>query len=189
MIRLENISKRYEMGDVQVSALDGISLTVDKGEFVVVLGPSGSGKTTFLRRLVHTLLSERPPMSALPFFVPLREYGDSDSKTPAEWIVNDLDANCGFPRRNARPFVERVLRTGKALICFDGLDEVGLNELDEVRAKQQNACVRAINRFIAKHLETEIVVCSRVKDYTALNEELDINSAICIQHLSKNSFK
>jgi putative ABC transport system ATP-binding protein len=48
MIRLENVSKRYEMGDVQVIALDGLSLTVDKGEFVVVLGPSGSGKTTLL---------------------------------------------------------------------------------------------------------------------------------------------
>jgi putative ABC transport system ATP-binding protein len=48
MIRLESVSKRYEMGDLQVSALDGISLTVAKGEFVVVLGPSGSGKTTLL---------------------------------------------------------------------------------------------------------------------------------------------
>ncbi|NDJ75347.1 MAG: ABC transporter ATP-binding protein [Chloroflexi bacterium] len=48
MIKLENISKRYEMGEITVSALDGISLEVGKGEFVVVLGPSGSGKTTLL---------------------------------------------------------------------------------------------------------------------------------------------
>jgi putative ABC transport system ATP-binding protein len=48
MIRLENVSKRYEMGDVRVTALDSISLDIDKGEFVVVLGPSGSGKTTLL---------------------------------------------------------------------------------------------------------------------------------------------
>jgi putative ABC transport system ATP-binding protein len=48
MIRLENVSKRYHMGKVIVTALDRVSLTIDKGEFVVVLGPSGSGKTTLL---------------------------------------------------------------------------------------------------------------------------------------------
>jgi putative ABC transport system ATP-binding protein len=48
MIRLENVSKRYEMGAVCVTALDKVSLEIGKGEFVVVLGPSGSGKTTLL---------------------------------------------------------------------------------------------------------------------------------------------
>jgi putative ABC transport system ATP-binding protein len=48
MIRLENISKRYQMGEITVTALDCVSLEIGKGEFVVVLGPSGSGKTTLL---------------------------------------------------------------------------------------------------------------------------------------------
>ena len=48
MIQLLDVHKTYQMGEVRVEALDGISLTIERGEFVVVLGPSGSGKTTLL---------------------------------------------------------------------------------------------------------------------------------------------
>jgi putative ABC transport system ATP-binding protein len=47
-IRLEEASRRYVVGGNEVLALDGASLAVEPGEFVVVLGPSGSGKTTLL---------------------------------------------------------------------------------------------------------------------------------------------
>jgi putative ABC transport system ATP-binding protein len=47
-VDLDNVSKRYEVGDVTVTALDDVSLHVDETAFVVVLGPSGSGKTTLL---------------------------------------------------------------------------------------------------------------------------------------------
>ena len=46
MIDLKNVYKIYETGDVEVRALDGISLHIDKGEFVAIVGQSGSGKST-----------------------------------------------------------------------------------------------------------------------------------------------
>ena len=50
-IKFENVTKTYEVGDASFNALDGISFSIPKGEFVVILGPSGAGKSTLLNLL------------------------------------------------------------------------------------------------------------------------------------------
>jgi putative ABC transport system ATP-binding protein len=50
-IELKNVKKTYVVGEQQFNALDGVDLSIDKGELVVVLGPSGAGKSTLLNLL------------------------------------------------------------------------------------------------------------------------------------------
>lgn len=51
ILKIENLSKVYGKGETAVKALDNISFTVNKGEFVAIIGPSGSGKSTLLHLL------------------------------------------------------------------------------------------------------------------------------------------
>ena len=48
LIHTRELVKVYRMGDSEIHALDGVSVDIDKGEFVAVMGPSGSGKSTFM---------------------------------------------------------------------------------------------------------------------------------------------
>ena len=48
LVRLENVSKHYTLGEQLVQALNDVSLSIHDGEFLAIAGPSGSGKSTLL---------------------------------------------------------------------------------------------------------------------------------------------
>ena len=51
IVTMQDVTKIYHMGEVEIRAADGISFEIDKGEFAVIVGPSGAGKTTVLNIL------------------------------------------------------------------------------------------------------------------------------------------
>lgn len=51
IIELEDLARYYEMGGVEITALDGIDLQIERGEYISIVGPSGSGKTTLFNMI------------------------------------------------------------------------------------------------------------------------------------------
>ena len=79
VIKLKNIKKRYGIGDAENYALDGVDLTIKKGEFVAIMGPSGCGKTTLLNVI-----------------------GLLDQSTEGTYLLNDSSVATISERRQAR---------------------------------------------------------------------------------------
>ncbi len=127
-VKLENVTKLYQMGQVLVTALEDVSLTIYPGEFIVILGPSGSGKTTMLN-LIGGL---DYPTSGL-----IEVNGINVSKLKEKELTNYRRTQVGFifqffnliPTLTARENVEfageliRQRSSSKDLLREVGLDE------------------------------------------------------------------
>jgi len=143
------------------------------GRTLLILGEPGAGKTTTLLKLAQSLLERIGDDLSQPIPVILNLSSWAKKRQPiAEWLVQDLYETFQVSKALGKTWISEE----QLVLCLDGLDEV--------EAKHRNACVEALNQFIQEHGRTELVVCSRVKDYEALSERLRLRSAIYVQSLT-----
>ncbi len=87
LIELNNITKCYKIGQIQVNALNGIDLSIENGEFVSIMGPSGSGKSTLLN-IIGCL--DQPTTGTY-------KLGDRNVEKVSDWQLSDIrNRSIGF---------------------------------------------------------------------------------------------
>ncbi len=133
LIQLENVSKVYQSGELEVTALQDISLTIGAGEFVAIVGASGSGKTTLLDLLGGL---------SLPTMGRYRFEGEEVGQLSDEALARLRNRKIGFvfqtfhllPRQTALQNVELPLlyagldRRERARRAREALEAVGLSD-------------------------------------------------------------
>ncbi len=144
-----------------------------QGKTLLILGEPGSGKTIALLQLAKNLIdrTEQDLTKPIPIVFNLSSWGRKQQPIK-KWLIEELKNKYQVPQAWSEPWIKQE----QLILLLDGLDEV--------QAVKRDACVRALNQFITAHNITEMVICSRVKDYQALTERLQLSSAVCIKPLS-----
>ena len=128
LIELKNVKKSYIIGEQKYNALDGINLTIDAGEFVVILGPSGAGKSTLLN-----LLGGMDKITSGSIFVGNDNIAKYSDKELTKYRANDVGFIFQFynimPTLTVRENVELVKDVTKnTKNAKEVLKEVGLSK-------------------------------------------------------------
>ena len=145
----------------------------ETNRLLLILGEPGSGKTTTLLQLARDLIAEVDSAFTQPVPVILNLSTWTNKQQPLdEWMVAELNSKYRVPKKDG----QRRLKERRILPLLDGLDEV--------RAENRAACVEKINQLVTDYGLQGMVVCSRIKDYTALNVRLAFDRAIYIQPLT-----
>jgi putative ABC transport system ATP-binding protein len=117
-VELKNVRKSYDMGEVVIKAVDDVSFSIDKGEFVIVLGASGAGKSTILN-----LLGGMDHVTEGCIFVDGNEISKYDNKLLTKYRRDDIGFVFQFynlvQNLNAMENVELAVE-----ICKDSMDPV-----------------------------------------------------------------
>ncbi|NEP12889.1 MAG: protein kinase [Symploca sp. SIO2C1] len=143
------------------------------GRTLLILGEPGSGKTTTLLELTRDLIKQTESDLTQPIPVVFNLSSWSGQKqTITDWLVQELHTKYQVSQEIGQNLVNQQ----QLLLLLDGLDEV--------EAQQREACVNALNHFHQEYGQTEMVVCSRIRDYEALSLRLRFQAAIYLQSLT-----
>ena len=123
ILKVENLRKTYGTGENQVHALDGVSFSVNKGEFIAIIGPSGSGKST----LFHILGGVDKPTSGKVYMNGNDVYAQNDEQLA---IFRRREVGLIYQFYNLIP-VLNVVENITLPVLMDGqkVNEARLNEL------------------------------------------------------------
>ena len=140
ILRVENLRKLYGTGENQVHALDGVSFSVNKGEFVAIIGPSGSGKST----LLHILGGVDKPTSGKVYMNGNDVYAQNDEQLA---IFRRRDVGLIYQFYNLIP-VLNVVENITLPVLMDG------QKVNEDRLKELMATLKLIGR--ENHLPNQL---------------------------------
>ncbi|NET54878.1 MAG: protein kinase [Symploca sp. SIO2E6] len=143
------------------------------GRTLLILGEPGSGKTTTLLELTRDLIEQTQSHLSQPIPVVFNLSSWSGQQpTITKWLVQELHTKYQVSQEIGQSLVTQQ----QLLLLLDGLDEVDV--------QQRQACVDALNHFHQEYGQTEMVVCSRIRDYEALPTRLRFQAAIYLQPLT-----
>ncbi len=166
---LENPQQELPPGTRIIDKFDELGA----GRTLLILGQPGSGKTTTLLELARDLINrtEADITQPIPVVFNLSSW-EGKKQTIADWLVLELHTKYQVSQQICQAWIQEQ----KLLLLLDGLDEVSRERRED--------CVDTLNEFCQEYGQTEIVVCSRIRDYEALSSNLIFQAAIYLQPLS-----